>query len=486
MRRWLSIAICALLAAPAVCWTASIAAAQIAPTPHRVSPPRPQIRITVPTITPRPLANRPQRVTPKKETKKKTKVEQAAKTPKVPAKVLRTAPLPLARPSGGAANQGQTEPDIVIVALPAGASDAVAAAIAADNNLTLLAQSELPLLNRKIARMQIPDGRAVNDVNATLAGDARLTGVQASFVFLANGDKPKGGNKSGNNALQYSAAKLKLAETRRLADGRAIRIAIIDTGINAEHGAFSAARIQSESVLDGKAVPGDHGTQVAGIIAASGDIIGIAPQAELISIAAFGRTEKGPARSTSYTILRALDRAYNARAQVINMSFAGGADPLMLEALDILADKGIVLVAAAGNEGPKAPPAYPGAHARTIAVTATDARDAVFKRANRGRYVAVAAPGVDVIAPGADGGYLIASGTSFAAPYVSGAAALILQKNPGADAQAVRAILAGTAKDLGPAGHDPDFGAGLIDPMAALYGIERVATPRGPARRTSQ
>jgi subtilisin family serine protease len=159
------------------------------------------------------------------------------------------------------------------------------------------------------------------------------------------------------------------------------------------------------------------------------------------------------------------------------MSFAGGRDPLMLEALDVLAEKDVLLIAAAGNEGPDAAPAYPGNHPRTIAVTATDAQDAVFAKANRGSYVALAAPGVQIFAPGAGGTYLVDSGTSFAAAYASGAAALILQGRPGLKPRAVQELLVGTAHDLGRPGRDPDYGAGLIDPLAALTGGERVAAP---------
>lgn len=159
---------------------------------------------------------------------------------------------------------------------------------------------------------------------------------------------------------------------------------------------------------------------------AAAEMAGIAPDAELIAIEAFGPPKRGPARSTSYDILRALERAYRDRAQVINMSFSGGRDPLILVVLDVLADKDVLLIAAAGNEGPGAAPAYPGNHPRTMAATANDAQDAIFAKANRGSYVALAAPGVQIFAPRAGSTYLVDSGTSFAAAYASGAASLIL------------------------------------------------------------
>ena len=93
--------------------------------------------------------------------------------------------------------------------------------------------------------------------------------------------------------------------------------------------------------------------------------------------------------------------------------------------------KGIVLIAAAGNAGPKSPPLYPAADANVIAVTATDAEDVCSLASNRGNHVAVSAPGVDILLPSPGAGYQVSSGTSFAAAHVSGIAALILERKPG-------------------------------------------------------
>lgn len=489
MRHLIAATTLALLALPATLWTAPEAAAQKAggaPPPVRVNPVPIRPHVHVPTVIPRPLANRPERLLPTKDKesksrRKKTTIKIRRVSRPTKPKVERVklpndaVPIPPLRPV--ASNQAGQEPDVVVVSLPAGAGDALAQAIAQDNNLTVLGQTELALLNRRIVRLHIPDGRPVGDVIAALGGDARISAAQASYIYSTDGDGPAAG-------LQYAVTKLHLTQTHRVASGRAVRIAIIDTGVDSGHEALRAAHLRVESVVDGgKVIPGNHGTQIAGIIAASGRMTGIAPDAELIAIEAFGPPKKGPAQSTSYNILRALDRAWAERAQVINMSFAGGRDPLMMEALDALADRDVVLIAAAGNEGPGAAPAYPGSHPRTIAVTATDARDKVFAKANRGSYVALAAPGVQILAPGAGGTWLVDSGTSFAAAYASGAAALILQGRPGLKPEAVREIMAGTAHDLGKPGPDPDYGAGLIDPLAALTGGERVASP---ARRSTR
>jgi subtilisin family serine protease len=149
--------------------------------------------------------------------------------------------------------------------------------------------------------------------------------------------------------------------------------------------------------------------------------------------------------------------------------------------------KGIVVIAAAGNAGPKSPPLFPGAEPGVIAVTSTNAEDGVTPFANRGTYLTVAAPGVDILLAAPKKAYAVSSGTSISAAYVSGMAALILSLHPEADPKEVTAVLMGTARDLGTKGRDKDFGAGLADPVAALEMMEpipqTVASPGGsPAR----
>jgi len=130
-----------------------------------------------------------------------------------------------------------------------------------------------------------------------------------------------------------------------------------------------------------------------------------------------------------------------------------------------------VMVAAAGNAGAKSPPLYPAANANVIAVSATDAQDHLFTASNRGGYVAIAAPGVDVFLPAPDGKYQMTSGTSFSAAYVSGLAALMLERNPALKADELRVLLMKTARDLGSPGRDDLFGAGEADAYAAIEAV---------------
>jgi len=111
-----------------------------------------------------------------------------------------------------------------------------------------------------------------------------------------------------------------------------------------------------------------------------------------------------------------------------------------------------------------------------IAVSATDVDDKIFGASNIGPHIAVEAPGVDILLPSPGNDYRLISGTSFSAAYVSGVAALIIQRAPGLSPDAVRNILQSTAKDLGPVGKDPEYGAGLVDAYQAIMAVQANAT----------
>src|SRR6185312_7032567 len=177
---------------------------------------------------------------------------------------------------------------------------------------------------------------------------------------------------------------------------------------------------------------------------------------------------------TSLNILKGLDWAGRSNASIVNMSFAGPADAELHDMLAALRTNGAVLIAAVGNAGPKSPPLYPAADPSVIAVTATDMDDKPFVQANRGTHIAVAAPGVNILAAAPAGGYQMPSGTSFAAAQISGIAALLLERNPKLDAASIRRILMATAHDLGGPGQDDELGSGLADALAAV----KAASPK--------
>jgi subtilisin family serine protease len=137
---------------------------------------------------------------------------------------------------------------------------------------------------------------------------------------------------------------------------------------------------------------------MAGAIVARSRLTGSAPGARLLAIRAFSGDEE-TSEATTVSILKSLDWAIAHGARVINMSLAGPYDPDISRGLAAARRKGAVLVAAAGNAGPKSPSLYPAADKNVIAVTATNSENQLLPQANRGRYIAVAAPGVDVLVP---------------------------------------------------------------------------------------
>jgi subtilisin family serine protease len=269
-----------------------------------------------------------------------------------------------------------------------------------------------------------------------------------------------------------------LPQAHELALGRDVVIAVIDSAIDQSHPDLKGAvALAFDAVGAPDRAVGFHGTAVAGIIRAQGAMAGAAPQASVLAVRAFRVRNAGEvAETTSWTLLRAIDWAVQNKANVLNLSFVGPEDDALHLALQAATARRVIAVAAAGNNGPTAAPAFPAAYPEVIAVTAVDAKDRRYEKANRGAYIAVAAPGVDILAPVARGKHSYLSGTSFATAYVSGVVALLLERNRDLDTNAVLALITAGAEDLGPAGRDEDFGAGRVNAFASLKAMERMSS----------
>jgi subtilisin family serine protease len=199
----------------------------------------------------------------------------------------------------------------------------------------------------------------------------------------------------------------------------------------------------------------------------------VAPGARTLAVHAFstGGTQQSP-QATTQSIVAGLDWAISKGARIINMSFAGPYDPILALALKKAYEKGAILIAAVGNQGPKSPPLYPAADKHVIGVTAVDENDQLYKGSNVGAQVAVAAPGVDVMVPAPSDAYQLTTGTSVAAAHVSGVAALLLERHPQADAATILEVLTSSATRLGANKRDDRLGWGLVDPLAALAELD--------------
>ena len=167
--------------------------------------------------------------------------------------------------------------------------------------------------------------------------------------------------------------------------------------------------------------------------------------------------------ATSLDLVRAIDILATRNVGVINMSLSGPDNVLLRRMIADAAKRDIVLVAAAGNDGPRAKPAFPAAYPDVIAVTAVDRNKRVYRHAAQGNHLDIAAPGVQVWTAASVSGQRPRNGTSFASPFVAAAAALIKSDNPGFSSEEVRIVLENEADDLGEPGRDNVFGWGLVD-----------------------
>jgi subtilisin family serine protease len=254
---------------------------------------------------------------------------------------------------------------------------------------------------------------------------------------------------------------------------REVKIGIIDTGIDTSHPAFAGINIipQRESNLPpgAKDSPKQHGTAVFSVLAgnSSSRTAGLVSGAEFYTSNAFFADPYGNAMSSSVAMLSALDWMSRQKVDVLNLSFAGPPDQLVHDAIKRIAMKGTVILAAVGNDGPQAPPNYPAAYPEVIAVTAVDRNLNVYPHANRGKHVAVAAPGVDVWTALPNRREGSQSGTSFAVPFATSMVAvsyhpdLRASTDPLAPKMHALAVLQKSIKTLG-GGRNETFGAGLV------------------------
>lgn len=355
--------------------------------------------------------------------------------------------LPLAEPLRAIA--GDFVPDEVLVTV-SGDADAVQQ-LAISFGLQIRSQRQSRLLGATLVRYGIPDGRPVAVVLAQLAADGRADRREPNHVYSL---------QQAATIVNYAFERIALDAGS--ANGQDVRVAVIDTAADDTHPALQGVIAEQFNALPDTPVQSrDHGTSIDGLLAGTGPFQGMAPGAAIYHARAF---EDG--KSSVEAILASLDWAADKDVRLVNMSFVGPKNELLGTACRNARALGMVLVAAAGNNGPKAPYGYPAAFEGVVAVTATDARDGLMAQANRGPYVYISAPGVDMAAP-IGGGSDIVTGTSFAAAIVSGAIANLFHAKPDLSADQVEKTLADTATDLGTAGRDSDFGFGLINLKAA-------------------
>lgn len=270
--------------------------------------------------------------------------------------------------------------------------------------------------------------------------------------------------------------------------GAAVTVAVIDSGVSASHHDLAYQVLSGASLLgdggDGRTdTSGDsHGTAIAGIIAGAGGpapadgMFGLAPAAKILPV----RVAVG-SQAASSVIAQGIVWAADHGAQIINMSMGSPEpDPLLRQAVTYALSKDIVLVASAGNEGQNGnAPMYPAAFPGVISVSGTDENGTFWAPSESGHGITLAAPATDIYSTNDQGQYVHAEGTSYAAAYVSAAAALVRSHEPHLTAGQVTRRLIATASQH----HnrpDPHLGYGELNPLAALTASGEPGSPDNP------
>ncbi|WP_336921072.1 S8 family serine peptidase [Aquipuribacter sp. SD81] len=285
-------------------------------------------------------------------------------------------------------------------------------------------------------------------------------------------------------AQQWPLTELQAERAWTTTTGREQVVAVLDTGVDASHpdlrGVVLAGTSTTGSGRDGRRDVDGHGTHVSGVVAAvagnATGVAGLAPGVRVLPVQVLDDSGNGLSSWVSAGIVWAADHG----ADVINLSLGGPqSDPVLAQAVDYARSKGVVVVAASGNEYATSV-SYPAAYPGVLAVGATSSSRQVPSFSNRGSALDVVAPGVGVLSTVPGGGYEAWSGTSMASPYAAASAALLRAAQPALDEAQVRARLEGTARDLGARGWDSTSGYGLVDPVAALADSTTDLTPPGP------
>jgi hypothetical protein len=242
-------------------------------------------------------------------------------------------------------------------------------------------------------------------------------------------------------------------------------IGMIDTAVQPGHPSLRLGAVEAVAIRAPDRQPSSdrHGTAIAALLIglADGANPGLLPRARLVAVDVFHRGRDGQDATDTFDLVRGLDFLVGRGIRVANLSLAGPDSVVLRQAIETSIAKGMVIVAAAGNSGPRARPVYPGAYRGVIAVTAVDRNGRLFRRANRGDHIAFAAPGVNLIVADTRGRSRPQSGTSLAVPFVTAAAAVAMQGERLAG-DLLLDVLKASASDLGTPGRDREFGWGLI------------------------
>ncbi|MFD3540612.1 type VII secretion-associated serine protease mycosin [Streptomyces sp. NPDC058662] len=323
----------------------------------------------------------------------------------------------------------------------------------------------------------------------------------ALAVLLASGAAAAPAAADTIRDRQWGLLALRAEEAWGTTRGDGVTVAVLDTGVDDAHPDLAGQVLEGTDLIGTGAVRGDrawarHGTAMAGIIAGHGHgprrgqgVLGVAPQAKILPVRVIleeGDPGRAQARdSKGGALAEGIRWAADHGADVINLSLGDDSDSAHHEAgedeaVQYALAKGVVVVASAGNGGKTGDHvSYPAAYPGVIAVTAVDRRGRKAAFSTRNWYATVSAPGVDVVIADPDRSYYEGWGTSAAAAFVSGAAALVLAAHPDLSPAQIKKLLEDTASDAPAGGRDDSRGHGTVDPVAALR-VAEAMRPEAP------
>lgn len=275
---------------------------------------------------------------------------------------------------------------------------------------------------------------------------------------------------------QWHLDFLDITKAHQITRGEGITVAVLDSGVDYRHpdlkGALIPGHNYSEGRRDGWEDATGHGTAMAALIGARGHgdnrgVLGIAPAATILPVRVTGSGGFSSPRALEQGIEWAADHG----ADITSISLTDVENPMVRQAVEYALSKGTVIIAGAGNtaNGDREvmwPARYPG----VIAVSGTNQEGSFTESSVHGPEVALSAPADSIVTAGSDRGdrYSVRNGTSNATAIVAGVAALVKARHPGLDAANLINRLIMTADDRGPAGRDPRYGFGIVNPVAAL------------------
>ncbi|MDP5063844.1 MAG: S8 family serine peptidase [Haliea sp.] len=314
--------------------------------------------------------------------------------------------------------------------------------------------TDLPGMGLLLAEVEAPSSFVIYDVREGVIDVVGRGRAEVDLNHIYTASAPVSHTVQGTsprNVLHFPAGM----------DDLELRLGMIDSLVDTAHPSLQNANIHSKAFATAGAImPAFHGTAIASIFTGrDADFIGLAPSSELYAAAVFEQDRERGEIASTVSLVRALDWLISSGVDVVNISLAGPPNRLLEKALSRAASRGVLILAAAGNGGPMAKPMYPAAYPSVMAVTAVDSHGRVFRLANRGDYVDLAAPGVGLLHARSGGGYATSSGTSFAVPFVATAAARLRLLMPYED---VREALLSSVQDEGAPGRDDIYGYGVL------------------------